>query len=1546
MSRQIRQLFLPILVVYLLAFPGVASFAQEPQYPYAVDTKPSRGIMPNSEQLSGPLDSIDPISGKLHIQVPLAALPLGNAGSGFDLSLVYDSNLFDLVAGEVGDGRISQSISSTLTGGGWRYNFANFRVEGETRYIPTWEQAYCLGDPLYVVEHERIYRYRISLPDGSQHLLHLLGHGDEKRDGYYGDGFYAISMDGVRSNCARESGRYPINVNGVLTYFTTDGSYLRFQINANGSSWFNQQWTLFYPDGRRVVGRGDQAEHIYDANGNGIHIAKQLEDGRTVTYITDDFGRSLRLEHGFASSATEREDKITVPGPEGLLEWRVKWEKIQVGGTGFTYICYQDNFLFPMFTTHCPVNFQYWVVKYIQLPLAAPGFDPPPAAPWTNFEFTYSPTGQGYGRLLTMRAPGGTQYAYCCDAYSASLFAQDLAYAGYRRRTLTHDGVSDVWSYETINTTSKRVVAPDGGETIYHFYDPQVATLYWARNLIYRIEQPGGTVRKRQWTRNKVFSLAAPVNVDANNPYVERESVTIDKVVGQPRTVVTDTLIDKNGNPLRVKQYNWSNTLDGDVMESPGALERITDKTYYAAVPDSTNTADGLNRYWSPSASPRLNAVARETVLDGASAVKSIIEFEYDAPLFNGNVTRQRQWDDARPGCTPSTPLSGNCPSRNRRYDVTGNLTDVFAPEIQTHISYSGPYPSLVEYAAGTPSARSFTYEWNTAVGLLRKQTDDQSGLSTTFGYDAYGRQRVVDVAGMRTAETFFDDENRTVLIKEDLRAFRDGLLQTSTRRDQLGRVDLVRTSDGTPLSPLGDDGIKSRTLYRTFEGGTAVIASTPYRSTSDPTLEWTCTHKDQSGRVVFSAIFNGPASPADCQTSANRSALTVTDYHSGSGTPRTRITDPAGRSVDRYADALGRLVAVVEDPLGLAYVTAYQYDTLDNLISATQIEGNVTQLREFAYTSLGRLKTTFNPESGTIEYTYRDSGDLLTRQDTRGHTTTFSYDDLHRVVEKTFSNDGDSTPDAFYEYHLAGPCVGKLKSVTSETSSMSYNTCDDLGRVLSHTQFIVGGGFFDFAYTYWLNGALKTMKYPSGRMVNFDVDDAARGARVYTDEKVYADLTASTTPYTADGRIAQFKLGNKLWETREHRTPGIPTVLKLGTTESAGDKLELQYNYAAAANNGNLISHVVRRGSTSWAQTYEYDDLNRLVCATEAVAAAPLTSCSSGNSWRQTFGYDRFGNRWVSSSTGFSLEDVHELVAETTIDKARNRLFGSTYDEAGNQTLFTPWSLSYDAENRLIAATSPNNGSSWFTYDGDGRRIKKVVATPDLQTTFYVYDASGRLAAEYSTLPPQAETTYLFADILGTPRAITNQDGFVVDCADYSPFGRLLETSTRSLPCHRPPSHAFQQFTGHVRDQETKLDYLGARYFSGAEGRFLSADWSAAPSPVPYGDFSDPQTLNLYAYVRNNPLTRRDADGHCCREHWEFFKEEMAGLWETTGGSVVEIFTQVTSGQVIDNVRDTYLSGNVPAKLATAGSEFVSQTSQMVKGTLQGDPRSIGRLA
>src|SRR5207249_874955 len=141
-------------------------------------------------------------------------------------------------------------------------------------------------------------------------------------------------------------------------------------------------------------------------------------------------------------------------------------------------------------------------------------------------------------------------------------------------------------------------------------------------------------------------------------------------------------------------------------------------------------------------------------------------------------------------------------------------------------------------------------------------------------------------------------------------------------------------------------------------------------------------------------------------------------------------------------------------------------------------------------------------------------------------------------------------------------------------------------------------------------------------------------------------------------------------------------------------------------------------------------------------------------------YGYDQFGNRWVSSTSAFNFTDVHEFGDENFINKSTNRINGLSYDAAGNVTSYSPYYMTYDAENRMRTFSSNTDGESVFTYDGAGRRIKKQTTIPSSQTTVYVYDASGRLAAEYSTVGSPSGTSYLFAALLGTPRAITSADG------------------------------------------------------------------------------------------------------------------------------------------------------------------------------------------
>jgi len=98
--------------------------------------------------------------------------------------------------------------------------------------------------------------------------------------------------------------------------------------------------------------------------------------------------------------------------------------------------------------------------------------------------------------------------------------------------------------------------------------------------------------------------------------------------------------------------------------------------------------------------------------------------------------------------------------------------------------------------------------------------------------------------------------------------------------------------------------------------------------------------------------------------------------------------------------------------------------------------------------------------------------------------------------------------------------------------------------------------------------------------------------------------------------------------------------------------------------------------------------------------------------------------------------------------------------------------------------------------------------------------------------------------------------NGNIVALHDYLPFGEEISGSpVRPSTLYGGTDNPRQKFTGKERDSETGLDFFGARYFSGPQGRF------ASPDSGPY-IWRDPQTLNRYAYTRNNPLKFVDPTG------------------------------------------------------------------------------------
>src|SRR5713226_4416638 len=84
------------------------------------------------------------------------------------------------------------------------------------------------------------------------------------------------------------------------------------------------------------------------------------------------------------------------------------------------------------------------------------------------------------------------------------------------------------------------------------------------------------------------------------------------------------------------------------------------------------------------------------------------------------------------------------------------------------------------------------------------------------------------------------------------------------------------------------------------------------------------------------------------------------------------------------------------------------------------------------------------------------------------------------------------------------------------------------------------------------------------------------------------------------------------------------------------------------------------------------------------------------------------------------------------------------------------------------------------------------------------------------------------------------------------------LAADSSLTTCSRADAGAWTNYpflTRKERDNETGLDYFGARYYSSVQGRFTSVD-IAGP------DLINPQSLNKYAYTLNNPLRYVDPKG------------------------------------------------------------------------------------
>jgi uncharacterized protein RhaS with RHS repeats len=208
---------------------------------------------------------------------------------------------------------------------------------------------------------------------------------------------------------------------------------------------------------------------------------------------------------------------------------------------------------------------------------------------------------------------------------------------------------------------------------------------------------------------------------------------------------------------------------------------------------------------------------------------------------------------------------------------------------------------------------------------------------------------------------------------------------------------------------------------------------------------------------------------------------------------------------------------------------------------------------------------------------------------------------------------------------------------------------------------------------------------------------------------------------------------------------------------------------------------------------------------------------------WGNNYGYDAWGNLLNKSVTKCSAENFSIAVL------TNNQLSGYSYDAAGNMTSDPTdgVTLSYDQENRITGASGYT-----YTYDADGNRVKKSNGSTG---TLYWYmtpgvvaesDLAGALKSEYIFFDgervarkdfPGNAVAYYFSDHLKTASVITDSAGVIKAESDYYPWGGELQFLANDSNHYK--------YGGHERDNESGLDYFGARYYSNGLGRFITPD-------------------------------------------------------------------------------------------------------------------------
>ncbi len=1482
-------------------------------------TRPDRGFYPNGSFSPSEFDTVNNVTGNVIARVPITSFAPNRGGAQFGVNLIYNSAIYDTrsATGTVSPSGLLYGYQALQKSeyGGWQLGY-QYGLEYETRPAgPSCSAA----SP----ESFRVHKMYLRTPDGSLHTLRLHALADVAGDGFFGVGPNKEKLCvGNGNDDAAPPGA------GDLVYTTTDGTYIRVEIGysftlagcsiaANSPDyWTCRLWRAFLPDGTEIRGHGKRVLTMIDRNGNEVYLSSYVsQTGNTVDLLEDQAGRFIEIE----KFVSPRKDVVRRLGfGQQLLEWEIQYQTIEA----ISNVYYQCANNVPTPYPFCVTSSfnSHEVVSKVKFPSQTVN-----GANYV-FDFDYAVAAQnGWGELRNAYFPSRAgpansrarlEFAYRWDNYTTTTAAQTPMRDVTQRlenpvtkRTLSYtggDGIarSEIWDY-AFTDTSSTITLPDGSTQTASF--DLTNPWRWDRGLVHAETMPLGRSVTRTWQRNPPL---APIAAQAAaNAYVSSETISLGTRAGQAKTTTRSITVDRNGNQTLVVESDWL----ANPLRRSQRIYLYPTTVANGAAPTVDNE---VNAYWRPGPRRSLRALKRQRTIQDVptTTTRSMTEFTHDA---NWNVTQSRQWDSTKLADAPAESAgdilhSGNAVIQQSSFTPTGNATAAFDANLNqstfaygqisgcspTQPTVSDLYPtSKIEGANNSTIQRSFTLAYDCNTGVVTSETDINNAVTTTRSYDAFGRPVLATAPDGSRTEWAYQDGNYRTAEYRDVATAGDKLNATVRHFDDLGRLFLQQTTaeqnlpgsnalpalaDATPVNGILVEHLYAapcRTPSASCDNFRYEAVSNPYRVAGTDPRGWTRTKTDALGRPVEIQYFTGDAKPFPWSSNSTSTGTETIAYDAD----QTTTTDPAGRKRTSKVDGFGRLIRVVEDASagGFNYPTLYQYDVLDNLTKVTQ----GSRIRDFEYTSLSRLKSTTQPETGQISYVYDNNGNLLTKSDARGSLNIGGYDALNRILSKSWTV--ANTPAVQFTYDACPYGKGRLCSVTASGVGGSSFEYDTLGRPVKKTQTI-GGTPYVMQQGYLLSGAVSWMTYPTGtvalpRKVSHEYWPNGQLKAVWQGDVGTGSRYATVNSYHAAGHEKNVVLGNLLQED----TTLNPRLQIAGRTVTfAGPPAQTLwstgYDYGAV-NDGNLklqtISGSHAGQAFSFTQNYSYDNLSRIRTVKDSGLA-----CGPDGNTNQKFVYDRYGNKanLASASTcGESSGAAVPFVANDSPTDVEaifpaNRVSNSNPDGSGNQQNWAGKTFVYDGENRLYQANLSATSLYRYSYDGDGRRVKSqrfsVSGTTEtaLESTYYVYDANGQMIVEtdgVTALGANPERKYLTADSLGSTRLMTKSSGTadtIVDSRfDYYPFGEEIARGTLGYGA----SAVRPKFTGQVRDGETGLDYLGARYMAAGQGRFTSPDpYNILTESNSQEDFvsylGNPQRWNRYQYGLNNPLLFVDPTG------------------------------------------------------------------------------------